>query len=290
MRVDEYFRPSSGKRSESTIRVISTVESLIHSLLSEFCSTITRNVITWNIAYSLNPKPTFLEPREQRILTPGAGWDDRILSEDFVDKYERRGWNLIDSDLEVGPEECDIALYPSRRIGDSGTWKIELDTNHMEPSKTPNYVLELSYFHDYGSRSLKCVTVSKVTHPLLKYAYTSGYDTSENEPEHYCDFRHELRDNLDGLLKLKAAEWYAKSKQEVLSGAPGDQGNFDDWRKYLAHSHISNRPNHAPANWTFYDDLMPRWRDEWEETCTDEGFGYHLLQKDDGKPQSRYGY
>ncbi|CZT44196.1 uncharacterized protein RSE6_04331 [Rhynchosporium secalis] len=166
MRVDEYFRPSSGKKPESTIRVISTVESPIHFLLSE-------NVITWNVAYSLNPKTTFLKPREQRILTPGAGWDDMILSEDFVDKYEQRGWKLIDSSLEVGPEECDIALYPSRRIGDSGTWKIELETDQMESSKTPNYVLELSYFHDYGSRSLKYVTVSKVTHPLLKYAYTS---------------------------------------------------------------------------------------------------------------------
>ena len=84
----------------------------VESVVKQFYGSAIMNVITWNKAYCLFPRTTFVERGMCALRT-----HLRKQEEEAIAKYERRGWPLLDwSPL---PE-----LQAARRVGDSMTWVV----------------------------------------------------------------------------------------------------------------------------------------------------------------------
>jgi len=126
----------------------------------EFYTTCILNFITWNKAYSLFPDSTFLL-RQTYLLKSYDPYYKKLL-----EKYERRGWTAgtikdthritekrrvlrNDNDnYQAGPSSKPWygRQFWERRVADSNTWKLDLDTTKVQKAVTPDSVLEYSTF------------------------------------------------------------------------------------------------------------------------------------------------
>lgn len=95
------------------------------------------NFISWNKAYSVLPRYTFMK-KKVRFLTPSIP-AVRLARhvEDDIDQVKAPDGLVIAAD--------DFART-NRRVGDSDTWVMELDVKGVEEIDIPNQVLELTMF------------------------------------------------------------------------------------------------------------------------------------------------
>lgn len=102
------------------------------------------NFISWNKAYAIFPRLTFLW-RETVPLTLVAGAYGPLHC-----KYGKRGWRMrTESTLDSKKERHllgDMSRKGNRRIGDKDTWIIRLDRTAVEVSHIPDSVIECSTF------------------------------------------------------------------------------------------------------------------------------------------------
>ncbi|CZR53261.1 uncharacterized protein PAC_03139 [Phialocephala subalpina] len=107
---------------DSMSKIISAVtrNTPIEVILGGFCTIAVVNVITWKLAYSIFPDATFREMKTYQL---------RPLNDYYEDEERVRS----------------ISSGGSRRIGDSLSWKIPLDTTGVTPG-LPDHVLEFSIF------------------------------------------------------------------------------------------------------------------------------------------------
>ncbi|KAG8801047.1 hypothetical protein FRC17_006742 [Serendipita sp. 399] len=87
----------------------------------QFHSTLVMNVITHDRAYALFPRQTFLD---RTGITLGNNGNLNSLKKAY-EKYIARNFRIPVAAL---PDQIDLMSFGHRRIGDSKTWSIELDT------------------------------------------------------------------------------------------------------------------------------------------------------------------
>lgn len=134
------------------------------------------NVITWNKAFALFPRTTFLRHHAYPLSK---------LTEYYTllhAKYTRRGWAMrtLPPHSSTPPE-----LSSYRRVGDRMSWQMTLDAQSVVQTGQPDYVLEYSQFDvtsgfsDYQGRwdELEYAAAFKIeaqlwTSNVLRYKYT----------------------------------------------------------------------------------------------------------------------
>ena len=120
------------------------------------------NVITWNKAFALFPRTTFLQ-HDAYPLTRLTDYYAQLHA-----KYTRRGWAM-----RTLPASSNTAreLSGYRRVGDRMAWQMTLDTQSVVPAAQPDYVIEYSLF-SVGTRS----TDQQGT--LAEFERAAAYDIS----------------------------------------------------------------------------------------------------------------
>jgi hypothetical protein len=107
-------------------------------IIKSFYSTVVMNVITWNKAFALFPRTTFLR-HNAYPLTVVTDYYAKLHA-----KYTRRGWAM----RTLPPEtETPRELIDYRRIGDRMSWQMSLDTQSVVRAEQPDYVVEYSQFN-----------------------------------------------------------------------------------------------------------------------------------------------
>ncbi|KAF1937455.1 hypothetical protein EJ02DRAFT_55469 [Clathrospora elynae] len=140
------------------------------------------NFISWNKAYSLVPFTTWVR-KETYLLGPVSKDHSRPMKD-----YEEHGirwksihWNAYDRNP---PKDCKL-ITQLRRIGDHHTWTINLDTDGVTPSTTPENVLESSTFKvtlppvparptAHYKISVCCIDSPVLRHRYVRYCNEAG--------------------------------------------------------------------------------------------------------------------
>ncbi|TVY86545.1 hypothetical protein LAWI1_G008802, partial [Lachnellula willkommii] len=126
---------------QTKIQIVATRGIPIQAILRGFYTTAVVNIITWNKAYSVFPDCTFLE-RKTYMLQPLDDWFGAQLV-----KYSSRGWMTLETQWEEDKKPShSLQDSTQRRVGDSHTWTIALNTDGVETSLTPDYVIEYACF------------------------------------------------------------------------------------------------------------------------------------------------
>lgn len=163
----------------------------------------------------------------------------------------------LPSSKEVDRKLLGDFLYPhfensgnqlNRRVGDRDTWTISLDTTHVAPPATPDFVLEhvtfsirlptknVPFTWDGFYKKLQyCIEADEVASHSLRYRYTSGPIWTALRPM----FK---QDTLVQLAKLDHEE------QERVKGELG-------WPPRS----LSRVVFAKPETWNYKDDEVPRW-------------------------------
>lgn len=205
------------------------------------------NIITWNKAYSVYPTSTFV--RHKTFLL-------KMLDRRFgglLAKYRRRGWDVRDVLWEEDKLDTRFRLEMSktRRVGDSSTWILPLDTTGVTPSAVPDSVIEYSQFNLWPDNEDEEMVTKfyrvdcKVfyTH-VLKYKYCCSINDIFGN--FWTSFAGE---RCDKLLEL-----------ELFLTAKEDQPDwFRDRDDYAYFNHWMWDWDNKPLTWTYYDNEIPRF-------------------------------
>lgn len=231
-------------------------------MLGCFYTTTVIKAISWNAAYSLFPDMTFAEPRIQCELS--------AHSREQPAKYLARGWVGCGFDWPSKHKPTSaLQLTGSRRVGDSFTWKMELDVADVTPSAVPDYVLENSHFdvrrtHEY-------------THIVANFARVYTNDALQHEYTHAHfeggDFWSFAKPRMQELVLVELRKQFTVEELPLLSGPPVPNNTTDDVRlRGLWDTELQDFMDAfvKPKTWTHYDDRIPGWCGEWEKKNADE--------------------
>lgn len=273
-RFDGFDEDHEARRACTSIELLVTSDMPVKGVLCYSPTSAALNFITWNKAYAVFPRATFLtyETVPLSTMTTELGA--------YHIKSSIRGWRMRTEAVAFrDPNDCtqplgNMLARGHRRIGDRDTWMIRLDCEGLCLPLQPDFVLENSGFQvryisrdpdtkegglidaaktdswPLAQRNLPVVIrCSKLQSPCLRYQYTTG-PTNQGIGK---EFRNILARNLVGqILKFPAEE------REELLGGKTPQEIF---------RHISsNRPIkfRQPRGWDFLDDTIPDIYKNWE--------------------------
>ena len=91
----------------------------LYAILNGFYTTLVVNVISWNKAYAIYPKPSFIYHKTY-LLTKISDYFGKLLM-----KYNKRGWKSQDL-LWPEDEVSHSSMLDDRRVGDRHTWSVNL--------------------------------------------------------------------------------------------------------------------------------------------------------------------
>ncbi|OTA69596.1 hypothetical protein K449DRAFT_429059 [Hypoxylon sp. EC38] len=218
------------KSAKSKIQLTVTHCTPLLAILRTYYTTAVINFISWNKAYSLFPRATFLY-RETMPLKP--------VNEHFGQlhtKYSERGWRMrtqpITYDLFPG-RKSPFGNKANRRVGDEDTRKIKLDTTFVERPSKPDFVLEIS--------------AEVFKSPSLRYEYV--YPAIGQSIVFWTEIGKFLsRNTLGQLMKM--------SLEEMMDAV--DDSQPQDVCTYALDFE-------QPQGWDYYDDLIPKLYDYMED-------------------------
>ena len=224
----------------------------VEAIFNGMRTTVGGCILSWNKAYSVFALPTFIHHKSY-LLDECDG-----ITEEKARIDSQEGW-LVQG--VMWPEDTcrNHPIRERRRIGDKYTWTIPFNTQGVQSSKTPDYVLEYSCFKMDLSMS---------------YSNYEKYDTRKEDVRHY---------------KISAS--ILESKVLKYTYLYGDVGMKDFLMRRL-HSFVifelrkldpAQRPTHydeilknrdnidtalggfnRPASWTYRDDQIPTWYKAYE--------------------------
>jgi hypothetical protein len=201
------------------------------------------NIISWNFAYSLFPDLNYIK-RTAHGSKGGRNTNSEVT------------WTWQEAAAQGGIKHLhSLQLNSSRRIGDSYTWSIALDTNGVKAGQ-PTSVLQHSFFKviEHIRNGDHVVHVESFRSPVLRYEYTISHK-SYHEPRAFWV-----------LVEQKLAE---------LTNAELSKIPEDERPAFLG----TNRPTFERAcelNWKFYDDQVPIW---YEQYLIDEAENVRIIMK-----------
>ncbi|MCJ1381787.1 hypothetical protein MMC17_004898 [Xylographa soralifera] len=220
-------------------------DSPLQQILGKAYTTSLVNIISWNKAYSIFPLPTHVQHKTY-LLTKMNDRSGILLSD-----QSQRGWDVQD----VLWQEEESPRHPvqlQRFIGDEFTWTIPFDTDDMEPSITPDNVLQYSQFglqkaaQRVSDDSFYYYRISSVIYEActLRYRYThSGFETN---------FWNEcMSDRMNRLTRLQLYQ------MKPANRPPGAFNNPD----FRSHEGAFEKP----WDWKYYDDKIPEWYEAWKK-------------------------
>ena len=217
-------------------------------ILAGFYSTLVVSFFSWEKAYSIFPRPTFIERRAYMLK------EINERHAPLIAKYSRRGWKF--QDVVWSGEPSVSALDGIRRAGDRHSWIISFGTETIVKSAKPDHVLAYANFHivqHYNSNwegrgpTYYQITAKSFTAMVLRYQYV--YASSS-----WQDFLGTRMDSLTTieLLKLPPRErpiWFGEALQFPIA-------------HYCARYHDGTF--RFPKGWTYFDDDVPKWYEQWE--------------------------
>jgi hypothetical protein len=216
------------------------------------------NIISREYAYSFFPDLNFIKRTAYGI----NGDDDENyeistneISEAPAVKYRRRGWKWEKATARDDVRNMhSLQLKGRRRIGDSYTWSIPLDVHGVTPGK-PTSVLQHSIFKaeqlpsPFGSSAPGQYIVHLVTMScsVLRYEYTTSL--TFHDPFSFWASVGQKLNNLEEAehAKFPEDEWLMNYQLERQTWRPS----------------ASEFMGNEPEGWTFYDDQIPAWFEEY---------------------------
>ncbi|KAI1143205.1 hypothetical protein F5Y05DRAFT_420937 [Hypoxylon sp. FL0543] len=244
------------KDAKSKIQLTVTHCIPLLAILRTYYTTALINFISWNKAYSLFPRATFIY-HETMPLKPVNEHYGRLHS-----KYSKRGWRMrtqpITYDVFPG-RQSPFGRKANRRVGDKDTRIIRLDTTFVERPSRPDFVLEYSGFQNAVRKNLASrISAELFKSPSLRYQYV--YPASGPSSIFWAEISKFLSRNTYGQL--------AKMSPEDLVNAVGGLSPQDACPYALEFKH--------PEGWDYYDDLVPELYDHMEDKGVFEIAHYKL--------------
>ncbi|OTB03767.1 hypothetical protein M426DRAFT_12269 [Hypoxylon sp. CI-4A] len=245
------------KTADSKVQLIMTSDTPLEAILSSFYTTAIVNFITWNKAYSIFPRATFLDYETAPLKSVNTHYG-RLHS-----KYSKRGWRMRTEPIyNVALQFCPAyGKHDTRRIGGKDTWIIRLDTTSVGASPRPDFVIEYSQFnlrspdgemlatpedwYDLSGvrQSFRCAEIRAVCFrsPSLKHIYVMPKDPPARY--HWVDIGDILAKNTLGqLTKL--------GRRDVNKILDAEQStHIVPWKLKFD----------PPEGWDYHDDLIPRY-------------------------------
>jgi hypothetical protein len=248
------------------IRFHLTRTSPLHSILTECAfSTAHTNIITWNKAYCMFPNVTFMDRRMYLLHNP-----DKAMG-DILSKYSAHGWRTsdwVDYNQVKGRDKAGIR-EKLRRIGDSSTWVIPLNTHKIRTPRCPDSVLESCTFQVFpDSRpqtshhtvtGLKTFGIGAQTFSccMLKYIYTfHALDTN------WVVF---LRERLNRMIMLELLKTGDIALITAIVQPDFVFGNHKRCPLQVSFPHFKR-----PDGWECVDHMLPAWLEEWKLATRDK--------------------
>ncbi|KAL8850110.1 MAG: hypothetical protein Q9221_004927 [Calogaya cf. arnoldii] len=266
--IRKYTRPVAGIENTSTkIHVIGTSDIPIQAILNGFYTTVVVNIVTWNMAYSLHPRMTFIQRK---------GYMQKELNKFFsqqVAKYSARGWTIQTTPLPNDHRD-NRPIREHRRVGDPYSWEITLDVSKVEKSPVPYTVLHYSSFSirpaprpprivstvDPLPSSHYVVEICLYTSPALRHTYAIPFS---GWAEYLSGKTREK--TLLGLSKLSPDD-RPQNYEDIVERLGG-------WLRYFPIFF------EKPDTWVYWDSEVPRWYDEWVKySMSDDSVPSHHMQ------------
>jgi hypothetical protein len=212
------------------------------------------------------PRLTFLEPRRTIPLTDIDQASPACALQ--IIKYITRGWTLVEVHDETTKEDVILAAFPSddslvgvpsdRRVGDSKCWTLTLDTVGVAVPTTPDYVLDLSEFRICSWRYGGAMTVYYYhigvwlrESYVLKYRYMWQWHGTPGGFWKGFMKEKEIELTIVEIEKMPNEDrpaWFARLNERTR------------WQ-LLQHSSMNFE---KPDTWTYYDDQVKGWYEEWQ--------------------------
>ncbi|KAH7232516.1 hypothetical protein B0J15DRAFT_505391 [Fusarium solani] len=237
----------SSARPGIKLRITRTSGPPIHAILTSSYTTACVNFLTWNKAYSIFPLQTFINHQFYPL---------RSLDDDFGSKLNElasQGWTTRDI---VWPDFEDAnthRLAGLRRIGDSSSLVILLDTDSVHAPSTPDSVIEYAQFEvsdkglRFGSRrdgTFLKIRAQEMVSPAVRHAYTTAAT------------------QWRGYVEERLGRW---AWLELFKLEPGNRP-FQSSSAFPLISSISiPQEFEMPQSWDYADDQIPKWYREWEQ-------------------------
>ncbi|KAJ4409451.1 hypothetical protein N0V82_009471 [Gnomoniopsis sp. IMI 355080] len=159
--VRTYFK--DGETGQLKVQLMSTHGPPCQAVLRNYYMSCICNFVTWNKAYSMYPKTTFVDQKTFPLLPLERRWHD--LYRNYFIKYGQRGWTrMVRLPVIEKPGELFAAaawrtsgpLWPiQRKVGDKYSWVMRLETEGVKPSTIPDSVIESSIFEITAPKSRK---------------------------------------------------------------------------------------------------------------------------------------
>ncbi|KAF1972375.1 hypothetical protein BU23DRAFT_644310 [Bimuria novae-zelandiae CBS 107.79] len=232
------------------LRVICTNGPPIYTILSSAYTTACVNLITWNKAYSVFPRQTLIHHKSYPLKPMDDGFGSALR------EYSKQGWTTRDMVWPELPENQVRIIGGKRRVGDSSSLVISLDTSSVQSALTPDYVIEHAQFEVFAEQSNislrfnrvpqsqdSHIRVHQLKSPALRYGYTAS------EPWRAYVAKKLQRWAWIELYKLKPAE----RPEQFAHGIPD-----------LPHLSLPEEFR-MPESWDYADDRLPLWYLEWEQ-------------------------
>ncbi|PQE10290.1 hypothetical protein CJF32_00000788 [Rutstroemia sp. NJR-2017a WRK4] len=223
--IKKYHRRSSTKAEVAQVRIIYTIGTPLKAIFRIFRRSFVVNIISWNFAYSLFPDLNYIK----RTAHSSKGGRNANSEQEAA---AQGGIKYLHS----------LQFNSSRRIGDSYTWSIALDTNSIKAGQ-PTSVLQHSFFKVMENirNGDHVVSVESFRSPVLRYQYTVS-DKHFYDPRAFWDL---IEQKLTELINLELSKIPEDARPAFLG---------------------TNRPTFERAcelNWTFYDDQVPIWHEQY---------------------------
>lgn len=245
---------TSSGRIGFKLRVTRTSGAPIHHILTSSYTTACVNVVTWNNAYSMFPLETLVKHRFYPLKSFDDGFGSRLK------ELAHQGWttrDIIWPDLENGGCSKVTRL---RRVGDSSSLIIPLNTKAVIPPSIPDFVIEYAQFEvlkddllrprrgpfgeplNYTSPrgSFLRLHTKEMISPSVRHVYTTG----SNSWSMYVTER------------LRRWAWLELFKMGI------EGSHWLNSTTFPLNSEVSNFGK--PEAWDYADDQIPKWYLEWE--------------------------
>lgn len=216
-------------------------------------STVCVNIISWNKAYAVFPKSSFISHK---------GFLAHVLDGILRDEYSRYGWRIQDVQWRED-ERRDRSFGLTRRVGDKYTWIILLDTTNVSWSPIPDFVLEHAVFsieklrlnrtgrfHYYGYE----LSTGHRSTTILRYAYAVPANPgTQGGPISWIAF---LNDRLGRLAPIEISKLASPNRPtnfaQILNGD-------------VPHWEINPYTFTKPDDWVYWDEEIPGWYKVWKD-------------------------
>ncbi|RMZ88245.1 hypothetical protein DV736_g4532, partial [Chaetothyriales sp. CBS 134916] len=262
VQIRTYHRPSAVDPERAKVQLIVTSQMPILGILGGFYTTAVLNVISWNKAYALFARDTFLD-RTTYMLKPLDTYFETLLR-----KYKRRGWSWAEI---MRPEDYSprTSIQPNRRLGDRHTWTISLPTEGVEKAPQPDLVLEYSCFMLQPRRTRSNPT-------------TLSYLLSAEPFQHLSlNYRYVRAGRLTWIGFL-AERLHSYAKLDILAMEPKDRPKWVR-RDERFHYNIMDDFYHnsdvltqfqKPKDWRTFDSEIPRWYKQWYSSLSPQALEF----------------